>query len=98
MRLEPQEAGNQWWPRRMLYPDRQAIEAATGLTIAPYQLKLDAAEPDGYLRSWKVVGKGPEQNYGYAFQWSAFTTLTIIFYVILMRRWLKKTPQSRAGE
>lgn len=81
---------NMLWPQRMLYPDSATIANALGRSIAPYQLLLTANQPDGYERNWKAAAIDPNKNYGYAFQWFSFATLAIIFYVILMARWLKE--------
>jgi len=78
------------WPRRMLYPKQATIAEALDRPIMSYQLLLSANQPDGYKRKFKALTVDPNTNYGYAFQWFSFATLTIIFYVILMSRWLKE--------
>jgi surfeit locus 1 family protein len=77
------------WPRRLLYPDQETIAEALGRPITSYQLLLTENQPDGYKRKWKAITVDPKTNYGYAFQWFSFATLAIIFYIILMTRWIK---------
>ena len=89
MRLSATAAGEEGWPRRMLYPDGKAVRAALGERIPGYQLLLDPDQPDGYRREWRAVQKGPNTNIGYAFQWFAFALLAAVLYIITLRRWLR---------
>jgi surfeit locus 1 family protein len=90
LRFETEYPPDMPWPRRMLYPDQEIIAEALGRSITSYQLLLTENQPDGYKRKWKALTVDPTTNYGYAFQWFAFATLAIIFYVILMTRWVKE--------
>lgn len=85
--LTGQSAHNADWPQRLLFPDRQQLEQALSLKLPNYQLQLDPAEPDGYLRNWQAVGDGPEKHLGYALQWFSFAALAVIFYAILIYQW-----------
>lgn len=78
------------WPRRMLYPDQQAISDSLGTPVKSYQLLLVEDQPDGYARKWKALQTDPDTNYGYAFQWFSFATLASIFYAILFVRWTRE--------
>ena len=82
-------AGESGWPLRMLYPDSAALSEALGEAIPDYQLLLGPDQPDGYLREWKAVQKGPNTNYAYAFQWFCFALLAAVLYIIVLRRWLR---------
>jgi surfeit locus 1 family protein len=75
------------WPKRMLYPDQQALAAILGLDVPDYQLLLEPDQADGYQRDWQAVGTGPERNYGYAFQWFAFALLALVLFSIICVRW-----------
>ena len=89
LRLEQPANINQQWPRRLLFPTAEQLEAALGVELPGYQLQLDPGEPDGYLRRWQAVDSGPEKHLGYAFQWFSFAVLACIFYLLLMRQWFK---------
>jgi surfeit locus 1 family protein len=86
------------WPRRMLYPDQATIANSLGNPVASYQLLLVAGQPDGYKRKWKALHVDPNTNYGYAFQWFSFATLTVIFYVIILRRWKQQQTTNQHQE
>jgi surfeit locus 1 family protein len=83
------------WPRRMLYPEQATIAEALGRPITAYQILLTENQPDGYKRKWKALTVDSKTNYGYAFQWFSFATIAMIFYVILMRRWLQEHSQAQ---
>jgi surfeit locus 1 family protein len=89
IRFAAEYPDNMPWPRRLLYPDQPTIAKALGRPITSYQLLLTENQADGYKRKWKALTVNPNTNYGYAFQWFSFATLAIIFYVILMTRWIK---------
>ncbi len=42
-----------------------------GELVYDYQVLLDAAEPDGFVREWQAPGMPPERNVAYAGQWFA---------------------------
>jgi surfeit locus 1 family protein len=46
-------------------------------------LLLDDDQPQGSLRGWKPLGRGPEQNWSYAIQWWSFAVVLLILYVAL---------------
>lgn len=78
------------WPRRMLYPDQEAISTTLETPVMAYQLLLVEDQPDGYTRKWKALQVDPSTNYGYAFQWFSFAVLAIIFYTLLFIRWQRE--------
>jgi cytochrome oxidase assembly protein ShyY1 len=42
-----------------------------GEPIVDYQLLLDAAAPDGYVRDWRAPVLPPDRHLAYAGQWAA---------------------------
>ena len=59
-----------------------AFSAETGLKLLPLSLVETGAASQGLLREWpEGGGRGPETNYGYAFQWWALSGLIAILYV-----------------
>ena len=80
------ESASPQWPRVMLYPDRAELEAALGAPVLEPILWLDADEPDGYLRQWRVTDMTPERHIAYALQWFAFAATLVVLYFLAGRR------------
>lgn len=86
-RAAPATAGA--WPRVTSFPSAMDLARALATPedpqprVEPRVLLLDAAEPQGYLRDWKPLAKGPEQNWSYAIQWWSFAVVLLILYVAL---------------
>ena len=95
LRLEQPAIASNDWPRRLLFPDREQLAAALGMSLPDYQLLLDPAEPDGYLRKWQATSSGPQKHMGYAVQWFSFAALACLFYLILMLQWIRARRQLR---
>jgi surfeit locus 1 family protein len=81
-------AGDQRWPRVLLFPTVTDIERALGGRVAPRIVLLDADLPDGYEREWRpAIGFGPERHFGYALQWFALAvTGAVAFIAMNLRR------------
>jgi surfeit locus 1 family protein len=80
------------WPRRMLYPTAAEIGAALGYPVADYQLLLDPAGPDGFVRDWRPPLMTPVQHVGYALQWFALAAAVVVLYVVLNLRRVPPEP------
>ncbi len=87
LRLENAEPMNTGWPQRLLFPDHAQLEKVLALPLKNYQLQLDPAQPNGYLRDWRAIASEPEKHLGYAMQWFSFAGLACLFYLILMYQW-----------
>lgn len=75
------------WPRLVQYPKMDELAAALGRKLAPRQVLLDPAVPDGYVRTWTVTGTSADRNLGYAVQWFAFATVAgAIWFVLSFRK------------
>ena len=69
--------------------DLQAFGAETGLRLRPLSVLEAEPEPsaraagggDGLARAWPAPAADVHKHYGYAFQWFALSTLTVILYV-----------------
>jgi surfeit locus 1 family protein len=62
--------------------DLAAFSAETGLALLPVTVQETGAASQGLLRDWpEAGGRGPESNYGYAFQWWALSGLIAFLYV-----------------
>jgi surfeit locus 1 family protein len=53
------------------YPTAAELARRLGAAVYDYELLLDAAAPDGYVREWQAPGVAPERHLAYAGQWLA---------------------------
>ncbi len=77
------------WPQVLNFPRYDELKLLYSQPLAPRIVLLDAAQPDGYERGWKVLNEGfvPERHVAYAVQWFGFAvTLLIIFVVVNLKR------------
>lgn len=74
------------WPRLVQYPKMQELAAALGRELAPRQVLLDPAVPDGYVRDWVVPGTTADRHLGYAVQWFAFAAVAAAIWLVLSFR------------
>ena len=63
------EAAEDSWPRRMVYPTAEQLRDLYDAPLPGYQVLLDGAQPDGYVRAWRPYGLTPERHLAYAVQW-----------------------------
>ena len=54
--------------------------------IEPYLLRLDSADPYGFVRIWPEQTLTPTRHYGYALQWFAMALTMIILTIVLYKR------------
>ena len=86
-RLGPaSESAERSWPRLMLYPERDELEAALGQPLLEPVLLLDPDDPDGYVRNWRVSDMPPTRHVAYALQWFAFAATLVVIYIVLAWR------------
>ena len=50
-------------------------------SLYPFVLRLDATQPNGFVRQWEITNVIPERHLGYAFQWIAMAVALIIAYI-----------------
>jgi surfeit locus 1 family protein len=81
------------WPRRLLFPTAGEVSAQLGTPLRDYQLLLDPAVPDGYLRDWHPGGMVAERHLAYAVQWFGLALTVIVIHLVLaLRRKSKLIP------
>ena len=51
------------------YPTAAQLAGKLGQPLFDYQLLLDPAEPEGFVRDWRAPGVGTERHLSYAGQW-----------------------------
>ena len=71
------------WPRLVQYPRMEELAVALGRELAPRQLLLDPAVPDGYVRDWVVPGTPADRHLAYAVQWFAFAAVAAAIWLVL---------------
>jgi surfeit locus 1 family protein len=78
LRLEAEETSVAGAARVMSFPERADLERVFGRPVAAYQILLDAAEPEGFVRAWEPDGVRAERNLAYAGQWLALSAATLV--------------------
>lgn len=78
-------------PLRVSRLDMDRLSGALGIGLHPFVVRLDAVEPDGFVRDWAPasrLGMVPEKHRAYAFQWFslAFAVLVVVLVVNLRRK------------
>lgn len=68
------------------YPDSDELESALGREIHHYQLKLDAAQANGFDRNWTVQPGRADRNIAYAAQWFGLSALALIIAIGMLWR------------
>jgi surfeit locus 1 family protein len=74
------------WPRLVQYPRMEELSQALGRELAPSQVLLDPAVPDGFVRAWTVPGTPVDRHLGYAVQWFAFAAVAVAIWLVLSFR------------
>ena len=74
------------------------LSAALGRELAPRQVLLDPAVPDGYVRDWVVPGTTPDRHLGYAVQWFAFAALAAAIWFVLSFAKIRRGALSPADD
>jgi surfeit locus 1 family protein len=75
------------WPRVLNYPEHATLERELDRPLASQIVRLDAAEPDGYDRSWRgPVTLGTGRHIAYAVQWFAFAVAVVVLFLLLSFR------------
>lgn len=88
IRLEARLDPSPGWPRVLNYPTMAQLEALFGEHLASAILLLDADEPDGFERAWRLrLGVPAERHIAYAVQWFALAlALGVIHFVTSLER------------
>jgi surfeit locus 1 family protein len=56
------------------------INALTHEAFYPFVLRLNPAQPNGFVRDWIISASPPERHFGYAIQWFAMALVLLIAY------------------
>ena len=74
------------------YPTAEALASRLGEPVFDYQLLLDAAAPDGYIRAWRAPVLAPERHLAYAGQWAALALGAAATALVIAFRTAKRKP------
>jgi surfeit locus 1 family protein len=74
------------------YPTAAQLADKLGEPLFDYQLLLDPAEPDGYLREWHAPGLGPERHLSYAGQWLLLAVGAVGAAVAILIKSMRRSP------
>jgi surfeit locus 1 family protein len=74
------------------YPTAEQLARRLAERVYDYQLLLDAAAPDGYLREWQAPGPAPERNIAYAGQWWALAIGAVAAAIVMAFRTARRKP------
>lgn len=76
-------------PLRVPRLEMDRLSRALGIELRPFVVRLDAAAPDGFVRTWSpvvVLAMGPEKHRAYAFQWFALAAAVLVVFVVVNLR------------
>jgi len=74
------------WPRLVQYPRMEELSQALGRELPRWQVLMDPAVPDGFVRAWTVPGTPVDRHLGYAVQWFAFAAVAVAIWLVLSFR------------
>lgn len=74
------------------YPTAAELALRLGEPVVDYQVLLDAAAPDGYVRDWRAPVLAPERHLAYAGQWAALALGAAAAAVVIAVRTVRRKP------
>lgn len=82
LKLQGAEIPTESWPSIVQVVDNGVLAEKLGYPLAAFQIELDAASGEGYLREWTVATTiPPEKHVAYAMQWFGLAlALTALFF------------------
>lgn len=84
------------WPRRVLWPDAEAVADNWGPGVPDRIVLLHEDAADGFVREWMpATGIPPERHLGYAVQWFGLAAALVIIGVVLLGRGNRKDDVER---
>jgi surfeit locus 1 family protein len=74
------------------YPTAVALARRLGAPVFDYQVLLDPAANDGYVRDWRAPGIAPERHLSYAGQWLALALGALAAAIVMAIRVARRRP------
>jgi len=90
IKLEGADELSAGWPAVTQVITPEKVAERLGYSVMPYQVLLNADEPNGYNRQWVPMKMGPEKHHGYAFQWFSLATAWVVIYFVLTVKFKRK--------
>jgi surfeit locus 1 family protein len=73
--------GQHGWPRVIQFLDFKNMAQRLGHPVLPLIIRMDAGQPQGYVREWQPVAFTPARHIGYAVQWFAMALILVLIYL-----------------
>lgn len=87
IKLAGAEVPTENWPSVVQVVDIEVLSAKLGYPLFPFQVELDPAMSDGYVRDWKKsTVMSPEKHIAYAVQWFGLAITLIILFISFSRK------------
>ncbi|MDT8407068.1 MAG: SURF1 family protein [Methylococcales bacterium] len=87
IRLQGATEPSPGWPSRVGVIDPERLARHLEASIAPFQIELAPAEPQGYLRDWHTpMPMPPEKHQAYAVQWFGLALTWPVLLTLYRRR------------
>lgn len=82
IKLAGAEVPTNTWPAVVQVADAKALAKSLGYPLYSFQVELDPAQPEGFLRVWQPQAiMPPEKHIAYAVQWFGLAlTFTVLFF------------------
>ena len=74
------------------YPTAEDLADRLGERLFDYQLLLDPAEADGFVRDWRIPGLRPERHLAYAGQWLLLAVGAAAAAVTILIKSVRRRP------
>lgn len=86
IRLGPADLGDPVWPRRLTWPDAEALDRVWGPGLPAAIVLLHPDEADGFVRDWDPAVFPPERHVAYAVQWFALAAALVVIVIVVLRK------------
>ena len=74
------------------YPTAEELSHRLGTPVFDYQVLLDPAAADGYVRDWRAPGMAPERHLAYAGQWGLLALGALAAAIVLAAKTVRPKP------
>lgn len=74
------------------YPTAEGLAQRLGAPVHDYQVLLDPAAADGYVREWRAPGMAPERHLAYAGQWGLLAVGALAAAAVIAVKTMRRKP------
>ena len=75
-----------------------SLEALSGRTVFPFQVRIQPDSPHALLAEWAVVNQSPSKHMGYAVQWFAMAAVLLIIGLLRLTNLMSLLSGKRAHD